>query len=552
MYARRLLFAFWIAVIYLMPAMSYARSPLTDSTDVKVSVGGSEVEDHIVVSPLDPKLLLVSSILVETGVKTWISQDAGKTWRKFGNLISGGVDPIGAISPHVGSVGRFLTNTVQVEIDVDYKDTLDSTASLTHVVIEPPGTMGWDKDYLWVDKRSTGTYSKQIYCGFSDNVVPGGPELVNGRVYLRYSTDNGATWSGQVNFDAGATTDQYYIGINLATAPDDGRVYAAWVSRDVTTSQEPAKALMFRYSTTGGSSWTSPSGGQLIKSLQGFGRHSLVGKTMRTTVSPSMVVAGNGDIYVVYADKESGHTDTDIYILKSGDKGATWRVPGGSGNGYKRVNPGGSGQANQDQWFPWIVWDDCTDALVVGYYDSRNDTQRVNTYLAVSYDGGVTWNSQDELKVSDVDWDGDPPVAGGEAWAGDYIGVAARDGIAYPVWSDDRVTSHSYRVYTSPLYLWGVNQSSVTHTVVSGPGLTLTVTVNWTTNLSATGADYLVLTAPSGLQYTTTATGTGTTHSLTRICLCEAGKWKYIVKSTRPGFTSRGSNQGGFVASCIE
>jgi hypothetical protein len=256
-----------------------------------------------------------------------------------------------------------------------------------------------------------------------------------------------------------------------------------------------------------------------------------------------MALDGEGNIYVVFADKESGHSDTDIYILKSEDEGVTWSVPGGSGTGYKRVNSGGAGTADQDQWFPWIAWDDCTGALVVVYYDSRDNTARVNTYLAVSYDEGATWNGGYEFRVSDVDWDGDPPnSAFGDPWAGDYIGVAARDGVACPVWSDDRVTSHSYRVYTSPVYLWGVVQSSVTDSVINEDLLQLTVKAKWNTDLTSSGADSLILTSPqTHTQYIGTATppGATTSHAVTKLCTCETGDWTCTVKSTRPGFTPR-------------
>jgi hypothetical protein len=206
-----------------------------------------------------------------------------------------------------------------------------------------------------------------------------------------------------------------------------------------------------------------------------------------------------------------------------------------------------------DQWLPWITWDDCTNSLVVIYFDSRQDSSRAETYVAVNYLGqGDTWT---EHKVSDTSWSGDCQPAGR---AGDYISVAARDGIAYPVWSDDREADNgtTFKVYTSPFYLWGIDQSSVRDSVVSnGPGLDLTLRANWMTNLPATGTDYFVLTSPTNVVYTGTATptGTGTLHEVTKTCTCESGDWKYVVKSTRPGFTSRGSDQKGFrVYLCLD
>lgn len=546
----------------LAAVASQAQPPLTDTIDVKVSAGGSDVEDHITASPLNPKLLMVSNIRDASGVVTWVSQDAGQTWRKFGTPITGSVDPIAAISPHVGDIGRFLVSHLQGHVDVNYKNTLDSLTAWSNAVVEPVGTSGWDKNYLWVDPRAVGTHAKQVYCAYSDAEPLGDPDAPLQRVYARASGNHGVTWGTRSTIEAGAgVTDRNYLGISIATAPDVDRVYATWASREDNAHQR-AKGIMFRYSTDGGVSWTAPTGGPTIMELQGFSRHNtisgnngLVGKDMRATVSPSMVVAGDGDVYIVFTDREPGHSDTDIYILKSDDRGVTWKMPGGSTTGYKRVNSGGAGVANQDQWFPWISWDECKNALVVVYYDSRDNTADVNAYTSVSFNEGVDWT---DLRVSDVSWDGDAPMSPfGDTWAGDYIGVAARDGVAYPVWSDDRVTADSYRVYTSPIELWsGVIQASVSASYVANDQLKLDVTGAWGTDCSSDGTDHIVVTSPSGVQYLAAATpGTlTTTHSVTRAdCACETGNWNYVVKSTKAGFLPKASSAKTFrVYNCLD
>jgi hypothetical protein len=258
-----------------------------------------------------------------------------------------------------------------------------------------------------------------------------------------------------------------------------------------------------------------------------------------------MAVDDDGTIHVVWgqmrADSTSGD-DGEIYWVKSTDEGSTWSSPA-------RVN---QDSTTNDQWLPWLSWDDCTNALVVVFFDSRNDNARAETYVAVNYlDEGLGWI---ETKVSDMSWSGDSSPTIGRA--GDYIGVAARDGIAYPVWSDDREAEDdsTFKVYASPIYLWGVDQSSVQRTIVSnGPGLELTVRANWTTNLEATGTDSFVLMSPTNVVYTGTATGSGTSHEVTKTCTCETGDWNYIVKSTRPGFTTRGSDVKTFkVNVCLD
>jgi len=54
--------------------------------------------------------------------------------------------------------------------------------------------------------------------------------------------------------------------------------------------------------------------------------------------------------------------------------------------------------------------------------------------VAVSQDNGTTWS---DAKVSDFSWSGDGIVGFSGNYAGDYLGISARNGNVYPVWSDD-------------------------------------------------------------------------------------------------------------------
>jgi hypothetical protein len=55
--------------------------------------------------------------------------------------------------------------------------------------------------------------------------------------------------------------------------------------------------------------------------------------------------------------------------------------------------------------------------------------------------------------------------------------------------------------------------------------------------------------------YTATASAVSPylSHTVQVNCQCEPGTWRYIVKSTRPGFTSRGSDEKTFVVpACVD
>jgi hypothetical protein len=97
-------------------------------------------------------------------------------------------------------------------------------------------------------------------------------------------------------------------------------------------------------------------------------------------------------------------------------------------------------------YFPWIVCDPETGILSAVFYDDRNvGSTQCEVYCANSFDGGETW---EDFKVSDVAFTPSsiPGLAGG--YMGDYLGITARGGKVYPVWTDNR--GGLFMTYTSP------------------------------------------------------------------------------------------------------
>lgn len=516
-------------MLLLTTTRALGRTALSDSTDVKIPTTRNEVENSIAVSPLNSKVLLVSNNVYSQatgngGTTSWISLDAGKTWLTSDSLVlsPSRADPACVIGRSGGTNGRFFVNhlnSLDYELGVHYKNTTGGT-SWTHVEIDPGKSenAGTDKNHLVINNNTSGDFQNYLISGYSE-------ALTTSSLYGYLSTTNGATWSTSRFLIASnsGVDERDFRGINLQwSPPTPNRVYACWTSR---SGESPPVNIGFRYSSDGGANWNSPSGGQIIRNIAGV--NALSGKSMPLNLqAPSMAVdMDNGDIYIVFTEKPAGGSTSDVFVIKSTDDGDTWGSP-------VRAH---ASSTTKDQWQPWISWDDCTGAVVVTFLDSRGFTGNdgADTYMSVSYDGAATWT---DFRVSDSGWDGD-------GFSGHYMGLAAKDGIAFPVWSDDRETGGIFKPYISPVYLWGVTQSSVSHSVVNDAGLELTVDATWTTNLAATGTDYLVLTSPSNVTYTATATGTGTSHSASKLCTCETGDWKYIVKSTRPGFTPRGSDQ---------
>ena len=252
------------------------------------------------------------------------------------------------------------------------------------------------------------------------------------------STDDGLTWSTlPINISQGIA-DILSLGVNIKTGPN-GEVYAVWAIYDTRSDGiniDDEVALGFAKSTNGGQSFDAPV--RIIDNIKGI-RLTRTSKNMRVNSFPVMAVdiSGgpyNGNIYVVWTNIGvpgiNQGPDIDIYMIRSEDDGATWSAP-------IRVNQDPTGRG-KEHFFPWITCDSETGALSVIFYDDRNTgVDDVETFAAVSFDAGTTW---EDFKISDVSFT-PAPIPGYSPSAdyfGDYLGISARGQQVYPMWTDNR------------------------------------------------------------------------------------------------------------------
>lgn len=130
-----------------------------------------------------------------------------------------------------------------------------------------------------------------------------------------------------------------------------------------------------------------------------------------------------GDLLVVWNDQALG--DPDILAIRSQDAGETWSAP-------VRVNDDPAGAA---QFFPWVTFDAAGVAYCV-WYDRREDGFDIDVYLARSLDGGTTWD--DNVRVTASAFTPVLPNDTSVDFVGDYNGITAAGGIAYPFYQDAR------------------------------------------------------------------------------------------------------------------
>jgi hypothetical protein len=144
-----------------------------------------------------------------------------------------------------------------------------------------------------------------------------------------------------------------------------------------------------------------------------------------------------GHIDMVYTGEHPNESDdTDIYVRRSDDQGATWSEP-------VRVNDDGT---TNSQFLPKISLDPVTGDIAVIWYDSRNDlgtggrgdtdglpNTDAQLWGTFSTDGGASFGAN--LRISEGT--SNSYDSGNGIDYGDYTGLSFYGGIAHPAWSDN-------------------------------------------------------------------------------------------------------------------
>ncbi len=266
-----------------------------------------------------------------------------------------------------------------------------------------PGIPFEDKPYI-VSDTSQSRYAGNLYVGWTRWT------LTNSQILLSRSTDDGKSWSPPIEIDhhPGLPRDDNGAAEGFAGAVGpDGRLYAIWsqdddillaISRDGGTTFSPARPIIH----------TAPImfAIQTLERANGF---------------PQIAIDPQGRrLYLTWSDYRNG--DLDVFCSTSTDGGKKWSAP-------VRVNndPVHDGA---EQFFQWLAVDPIDGSANVIFYDRRGDPQnRMQTVtLARSTDGGnsfqnFAWTTQ--------------PFEAGEAFFGDYSGIAASGGRVYGVWTEE-------------------------------------------------------------------------------------------------------------------
>jgi hypothetical protein len=403
-----------------------------NSPDVPVTTDAAttQSENTIFVNPLDNGAVLNSNNSTDYpftqiyGTPGFCTADSGKSWS--GDIT--GVDPISYCDPAcaIGLNGRYYVNYVMDDWGQGCAFSTNQGSTWFHVQIAP-GPWVLDKNHLWVDNSPTSPYEGNLYSAWLN--YQGGANHLN--IELVRSVNHGLSWSSPINISSAVAAGYYNHGPNLKTGPN-GEVYAVWAIYDSSSSDE--NAIGFASSADGGVTFAP--GVRIIENIRGV-RATKTSKNMRVNSFPVMaadISSGpyRGYLYVVWPNigipGVNIGPDIDVYLIRSTDGGISWSDP-------IRVNqdPAGLGK---EHFSTWITCDPETGVLAVIFYDDRNvSATGCETFVAVSRDAGATWT---DFKVSDVSFTPAPIPGMSSDYFGDYIGISARGGRVYPVWTDNR------------------------------------------------------------------------------------------------------------------
>lgn len=230
----------------------------------------------------------------------------------------------------------------------------------------------------------------------------------HGTSYFARTTDGGVTWEpARAIYDPGAQASTIS---NLVRVLPNGTLVNLFAQLSGNASQ--GQVMVIR-STDRGATW---SGSIRVASLMPLGaRDPTTGQAIRDgSIVPSMAVAPDGTLYVVWQDARFTGARDAIAISRSADGGLTWSEP-------RRVNSDPAVTA----FIPQVhVRADGT--IGVTYFDLRSDTADAATlltdyWLARSVDG-VSWA---ETRVAGPFDLATAPQAGGAYFLGDYMGLVS-------------------------------------------------------------------------------------------------------------------------------
>ncbi len=235
------------------------------------------------------------------------------------------------------------------------------------------------------------------------------------RILFSRSDDRGETWTQPVKinqFDGDCLDDDQTTEGAVPVWNKEGNIYVAWAYNN---------KIYFDKSTDGGKTWLKK---DIVATDQPGGWNYDVPGVFRANGMPVLAIDQSngkysGTLYINWSDQRNGTDDTDIFLIKSTDKGRTWSKP-------FRVN---TDKTKTHQYLTWMSVDPVTGYIYIVYYDrSKYKDNQTDVTVAMSTNGGKSFVTK---TVSER-----PFIPKKGIFMGDYNNIDAYDGIVIPIWTE--------------------------------------------------------------------------------------------------------------------
>ena len=388
---------------------------------------GSPNEPSISINPNNTNQLVAGSNIDNV----YRSNDGGLTWTKSTLTSTYGVwgDPAITVDnnnnfyfthlSNPGSGGSWLDRIV-------CQKTTDNGATWSngsYTGLNPINGKDQDKQWIAFDK-----INNIFYMTWTQFDSYGSSDPINkSTILFSKSTDFGITWSTAIKIntvDGTCIDNSTTVEGAVPTVGPSGQVYVAWSGPN---------GLVFKKSLDQGVTWSATET-QIFPThlwdytIPGIDRcNGLPIAVCDTSTSPY-----NGTIYVNWSDQSNGTNDTDIFISKSTNQGATWSSP-------IKVN---NDPAGKQQFLSWMTIDQTNGYIYIVFYDRRNYLNNTtDVYLAYSTNGGATFTN---TKISTASF-----LPTSSVFFGDYTNIVAHNGVIRPIWA--RLVSGQTSIWTAIL-----------------------------------------------------------------------------------------------------
>jgi hypothetical protein len=358
-----------------------------------------------------------------------------------------------------------------------------------------------DRESGWADNNTSSAFFGRMYVSWNDFARGQG-------IFVRYSTDNGITWTNERQI-----TNTFFRNVQITGDLVTGDVYIA--AMDEMGGGLGNRANRIYRSTDGGNTWTNtyigPSFPGPGRGASGFFACMFNNPLYWRHQGWGEPAAYNSVVHYIYASRNTGNGDPgNVFYIRSTDKGQTFSAP---------LMLDTDGDATKAQWQPNLsVAADGT--LFAAWYDER---ERVGSscqpsspsnlcyrmWGRKSTDNGVTWLADQPFSDVVTPLPLQPDSGIQAIYAGDYDYGSSVLTQHLKAWTDGRVIINSASQQDAffdreP----GSGTPSPTPTVTPTP--TATATPSATPTATATASPTATATATATPTATVTATATAT------------------------------------------